>query len=384
MGDANAESSESMDQEPTTEWQPVSPRKRRRHHRAGCGCSRVLCVLLTMLSVLYLATVVVIERRFPESYFPTFLLTYIPQLPLLAPLIPPMLVCVIFWQWRLMWVNIAVLIVGVALLAPPVLPQRLPVDDPAQRIRIVTWNAHEEFRNFNRMAKVLEALQPDIVCFQEARSAKFADLLPGAQVAHTHEVTTLVRGRILEDEPYRLGPSPNWRWGMDTLVQLPHGRLRVLNVHYVIDVTGRIREVKNPAEPERTFHTREARALEQRAVLAWMKHNEGPAVVCGDFNTPPNTLYYRQLRAAATNAFAVAGRGWGFTFRRDRPLIRIDHVWCLGGVRPVRSYTVDATVSDHRLLVTDIFIPKGAGMPASFHALKKDTTKPEAGPEDTR
>lgn len=372
-----------MNHDPITQGQPLSPR--RRHHRPGGAGWRLLCLLVTLLSLLYLAAVVIIERHYPESYFPAFLLTYIPQLPLLAPLIPPMLICVIFWQWRLMWINLAILGAGVALLVPPVLPHRAPPHNPAQRIRIVSWNAHEEFRNDNRMAKVLKALQPDVVCLQEARSARFADLLPGAQVAHTHEVTTLVRGRIVERQPCRLGPSPNYRYGMDTLVQLPQGRLRVLNVHYVIDVTGRIRQVKNPEEPERTFHTREARALEHQTVLAWMKGSDEAAVVCGDFNTPPNALYYRELRAAATDAFAVAGRGWGFTFRRDRPLIRIDYCWCLGGVEAVRSYTVDAGVSDHRLLVTDILLPPNTGMVHKPRALNQDApSKPEAGPEDTR
>lgn len=374
-----------MDHEYTTEPRPRRPRRRRRHHHSGCGCSGLLCLLVTLLGLAYLATLVVLQRCYPESYFPAFLLTYIPQLPLLAPLIPPILVSVIFWQWRLMWMNIAVLTTGLILLMPPVVPHRLPPDDPAQRIRIVSWNVHEEFRNNNRMTKVLKALQPDIVCLQEARSDKFADLLPGAQVAHTREVTTLVRGRLVSQRPYRLGPDPNYRWGMDTLVQLPQGQLRVLNVHYVIDVTGRIRQVKNPAEPERTFHTRQARALEQRAVRAWMQDSEGPAIVCGDFNTPPNALYYRQLKALATDAFAAAGRGWGFTFRRDRPLIRIDYVWCLGGVKPVRSYTVDAGVSDHRVLVTDILLPRGAGTRQRPAALGEgSTTKTEAGPEDTR
>ena len=334
-----------------------------RPHHAGCGCSRLLCLLLTALGLAYLVALWIVERRYPESYFPTFLLTYIPQLPLLAPLVPAVLICVIFWHWRLMWANLLLLVGGVFLLVPPVLPHRVPAADPAHRVRLVSWNVHEEFRNANRMVKTLRALRPDIVCLQEARSKNFGELLPGAEVTHTREVTTLVRGRILRQRPYRLGPEPNYRFGMDTWIELPQGRLRVLNVHYVIDVTGRIREVKNPEEPERTFHTREARALEQQAVLAWMKQSTGPALVSGDFNTPPSVLFYRQLAEVATNAFAAAGRGWGFTFRRDRPLIRIDHTWCLDGVRPLRSYTVDAGVSDHRLLVTDVLIPPAEGTP---------------------
>jgi endonuclease/exonuclease/phosphatase family metal-dependent hydrolase len=357
------------------------PRRRRPH---GCGCGRLVCLFGTLLAALYLAVVVYIEKRIPESNHLAFVLTYIPQLPLLVPLIPTIFLCIIAWQWRLLGVNLGLLALGIALLMPPVLGRPQITDSPARRIRIVSWNAHEEHLNVPRMAKVLAELEPDIVCLQESRSARFAEALPGAQVAHTREVTTLTRGNIVDQEPLRLGPDPNHRWGMDTEIVLPQGRVRVLNVHYVIDVTGRLRQIKNPDEPERKFHTKRARALEQRAVLKWLTETEGARAVVGDFNTPPNADYYAQLEAKAVDAFGSVGRGWGFTFRRDRPLIRIDYVWCAGRLQPLKTFTVDGTVSDHRLLVTDLLLPAEAGKPAPRRRLKaKPEREGETGPVDT-
>lgn len=356
------------------------PARHRRVH--GCGCGRLVCLLGTLLALLYLAAVVFIQRRLPESNHLAFVLTYIPQLPLLLPLIPTIFLCIIAWQWRLLGLNLGLLALGIALLMPPVLGRQHIADDPARRIRIVSWNVHEEHRNVNRMAKVLAELKPDIVCLQESRSARFAEVLPGAQIAHTREVTTLTRGKIVDQEPLRLGPHPNHRWGIDTEIVLPQGRVRVLNVHYVIDVMGRLRQIKNPDEPERKFHTKRARALEQREVLRWLRETEGTRAVVGDFNTPPNADYYAQLQAQAIDAFGTVGRGWGFTFRRDQPLIRIDYVWCAGGLQPLKAFTRDGTVSDHRLLVTDVLLPSVAGKPAPKKRLKPEPES-ETGPVDT-
>jgi endonuclease/exonuclease/phosphatase family metal-dependent hydrolase len=290
------------------ETSDITTRKHRRPRRRrsrGCGCGRLVCLLSTLLSLLYLATIVYIEKRLPESNHIAFVLTYIPQLPLLLMLVPSMFLCIMAWQWRLLGVNLGLLALAVALLMPPVLGKPQVADNPARRIRIVSWNVHEEHRNVDRMAKVLARLNPDIVCLQEARSGDFTQALPGAQVAHSREVTTLTRGRITYEEPLRLGDYPNRRWGMDTEIVLPQGRVRVLNVHYVIDVTGRVRQIKNPDEPERKFHTKRARALEQQAVLAWLRETEGARAAVGDFNTPPNALYHRQLAAVATDAFGT-------------------------------------------------------------------------------
>ncbi|MGE5531588.1 MAG: endonuclease/exonuclease/phosphatase family protein, partial [Bacteroidota bacterium] len=165
---------------------------------------------------------------------------------------------------------------------------------------------------------------------------------------------------------------------------LPQGRVRVLNVHYVIDVTGRVRQIKNPDEPERKFHTKRARALQQQAVLAWLGETDGARAAVGDFNTPPNALYYRQLAARAVDAFGTVGRGWGFTFRRDQPLIRIDYVWCAGKLQPLKAFTTEGGVSDHRLLVTDLLVPEKQGKPAvRKHVKPAQEPEEDTGPVDT-
>lgn len=331
---------------------------------------------------------VVLQRCFSEDYLPAFLAVYAPQPLLLLPLAGTLLLCLFLWQWRLLRTNFMLLVIAIVLLVPPVIPHSKPPDAPQRRIRIVTWNTHEQFESTDKIAAILARLQPDIVCLQETRRGAFNSVLPGAKVAHTHEVTTLTCGRILRQEPIMLGETPNFRWGMDTDILLPQGRLRVFNVHYVIDVKGRINHASQQQGTRSQDRTQQARELENEVVLEWLRTIPGPRVVAGDFNTPPNAFIHRQLAAEATDAFGTAGRGWGFTYRSDRPLIRIDYVWCAGGIVPVTAQTLDGEVSDHRLVVTDLLLPE-AGSPSSRSLGKpfragRPGNLPPAGPEDTR
>ena len=346
-----------------------------------------LYLLASLLVVLWLAALVVLQRFCSEDYLPAFLAVYAPQPPLLLPIVAIMALCLLRLQWRWLTVNAALLAIGIVLLIPPVIPRRPPpATASSARIRLVTWNIHEEFRASERLRQVIAQLDPDIICFQEARRQAFYDVLPGAQVAHTHEVTTLTRGRFAARRAFPLGRSPNFRWGLDTDIVLPQGRLRVLNVHYMIDVNRRIRRAWLRRNSPPVDGIQRARALENEVVVNWLQTTPGPRVAVGDFNTPPRALIYRQLAAVATDAFAAVGRGWGFTYRRDRPVIRIDYVWCAGGAQPLRSVPRDGGASDHRLVVTDLYVPRETTATKATPAGSASATPaPKAEvPEDTR
>ncbi len=316
--------------------------------------SWLFCLTLTTVSVLHALLLVTVRRLVPESHLLGYLLVYAPQPPLLAPLGALALLCLLLRQPRLALVNMGVLGVAIVLVLPPVLPHRPPRHNPAQRLRVVTWNVHGEDRHLAEIQATLARLQPDVVCLQEAQEKAFAQALPGAQADHTHEVRTLTRGRIVSRHTFPLGSPGTWRWGLSTDIELPQGRLSVLNVHYVVGVRHHVAQARQGL-PDRI---EDARETSNKRVLAWLRETRGPRIVCGDFNTPPGARLYRDLRAEAQDAFGRAGLGWGFTFSRRRPMIRIDYVWCAGGVMPVSSRARDGEVSDHRLVVTDLILPR--------------------------
>jgi len=306
-----------------------------------------------VLGAVLAVALVAIRRGLPERDLLAYLLVNLPQPPLLAPLAVFALLCLLLRQWRLALANAAVLLAAMMLLMPPVWPHRPPAHDPARRIRVVTWNLHGETDELPQIQATLARLQPDIVCLQEAKAPLFAQALPGAQAAHTHEGRTLTRGRIVSQRDFPLNAPAMARWGLSTEIELPQGRLSVLNVHYVVGVKRHLIEARRG----RPDPVEAARAEGNDRVLDWLRRTPGPRIVCGDFNTQPGSRLYRLLRAEAVDAFGAAGAGWGFTFSRALPMIRIDYVWCAGGAMPVRVRVMDGLVSDHRLVVADVIVP---------------------------
>jgi endonuclease/exonuclease/phosphatase (EEP) superfamily protein YafD len=314
----------------------------------------LFCLTLTVLGLVYALLLVVIERGVSEQRLVAYLLVHAPQPPLLAPLCVFAVLCLMLLQWRLAVANTAVFVAAAMVLMPPAVPHLAPKHEPGQRLRVVTWNVHGEVWNLRQIQDTLARLQPDIVCLQEAEPEGFAQALPGAQTAHTHEGRILTRGRIVSKRTFPLAAPGTSRWGLSTDIILPQGRLSVLNVHYVVGIRRHIAEARRG----RPDPIESARATANERVLAWLRSTRGPRMVCGDFNTPPGARLYRALRAEAQDAFAQAGLGWGFTYSRRRPIIRIDYVWCTGGVIPVRSRVQNGQASDHRLVVTDLVLPR--------------------------
>jgi len=362
-------------QEPLPASAPAPPRR-------GLGCTLLWCWLWTAFSVLYLAAVLIVERGFDEAAPLSHLLTYAPQPLLLLPLAPALFFSLIFWRRRLTLLNLVLVTIFVAVLMPPSVPLHRPRHAGPDRIRIVTWNVHEEWDHVPALREALGKLGPDIVCLQEARRAAFGEVLSGGAIAHTHEVTTVTRGKLLGQRAIRLGAYPNFRWGLETDVELPQGRLKLLNVHFLAAFSAATLRQNRHDLPDFIEHGEEARDLERDAVLQWLKETAGPRVVAGDFNSPPNCSIYRALAAVAVDAFGATGLGWGWTFRRDYPTLRIDHIFCGEGVTPVAAFTVDGKVSDHRMMAADVVVgesPSGGLTPQGSVPKNGDGVSPLRG-----
>ena len=79
-------------------------------------------------------------------------------------------------------------------------------------------------------------------------------------------------------------------------------------------------------------------------------------VVGGDFNCPPRDAVLALLKPRLTDAFTVAGRGWGATIIDlfGWPMIRIDQIWSSRQLRATNAFAHVSHVSDHHMTVADI------------------------------
>ncbi len=77
-------------------------------------------------------------------------------------------------------------------------------------------------------------------------------------------------------------------------------------------------------------------------------NNEHPIIFLGDLNDPPQSYTLGQLRRSGLrDAFELAGRGLGVTYRGSIPGLRIDYVLASPDLTPVDARTLDCTLSDH-------------------------------------
>ena len=174
-------------------------------------------------------------------------------------------------------------------------------DDPAARLRVITAG--------------LKALSPDIVALQEVvaneKIGNIAEILARDLDAHVaydpvHEMrpgdTGLIGNAVLSRFPIKLRDSVGLpssaddpRRAMYVLLDTPAGRLPFFNCHLSWEMW----------HPQR----REAQvvALDE---LVRSRPGDCPAIICGDFNTPPDSAAVHFM----TGKMSLAGRG---TYYRD-------------------------------------------------------------------
>ncbi|HVF11145.1 MAG TPA: endonuclease/exonuclease/phosphatase family protein, partial [Abditibacteriaceae bacterium] len=236
------------------------------------------------------------------------------------------------------------------------------------RLRVMTYNIRYGSRGASRIVQIMNETQPDIVCLQETRPElpgpdpvpQMKYLLPDWHLARDGEVTTFSRYPIVAHRSHKM-PSRTGRVVLETQIALEGRRLSVFNVHMSTAAvpTGGPTSARRSrfGMPIYTSATAAIRRRQTAILLGVTSQATSPQIVMGDFNNPPRGLIYRALKGRFQDAFRAAGWGWGYTFRSDLPLMRIDYIFLGPGVHAVRSFVPRVTASDHRPVVADITVP---------------------------
>jgi endonuclease/exonuclease/phosphatase (EEP) superfamily protein YafD len=96
------------------------------------------------------------------------------------------------------------------------------------------------------------------------------------------------------------------------------------------------------------------RSVEARDLRDRMDSETLPVILAGDLNVTPDNWDYRLLSRGMTDAFRRGGRGWGGTYRGDRPLVRIDYVLVDPAFEVHTAHVPDVRFSDHRPVVAGL------------------------------
>ncbi len=267
------------------------------------------------------------------------------------------------WAWTVTALWMATLLVGadearvIANWGTPA-PQpgaALPVGE-LPVVRVATLNC--ALLTFGNPAADIARWQPDIVLLQEVfphQARQIATALYGENGdVRTHQTNAVVtRGKIVRE-----ANNPLQRDQQVTVV-LPSGlELEVVNVHLATAAT----DLRLWRRAAWSTHRRNRlkRQNELGVTLQILGQTtyfpESPAILGGDFNAPAPDILHRQLARHFVDAFAAAGTGWGDTFHRRFPILRIDHLYATRDFTPVRSRVVMTRHSDHRMVIADLVV----------------------------
>lgn len=128
-------------------------------------------------------------------------------------------------------------------------------------------------------------------------------------------------------------------------IRLPNQQLiRVFFVHltsfglsdsdkdFIEDIRWKKEDLKGTLKESDRFIAKFVRAYRQRAREAEkareiIDQSPYPVLLCGDFNDLPGSYVYRLMRGELRDAFLDKGKGFGRTYDRILPTLRIDHVF---------------------------------------------------------
>ena len=220
-------------------------------------------------------------------------------------------------------------------------------------LRVITMNC--AVFSYGNPSADIAAWQPDIILLQDAfpfQVRQVADVLYGGLGDYRAHQTNGVITRWKISREIR---DPTRR-DQQVTIELSSGKqIEVVNVHLLTAATDlRLwhREAWVSHRNNRAVRLREL-SLTRQVLEQTTKFPETPTIFGGDFNAPASDIVHRELGRDFVDAFAAAGTGWGDTYQKRFPILRIDHLYATRHFVPVRCRVVTSKFSDHRMVVAD-------------------------------
>ena len=262
-------------------------------------------------------------------------------------------------------------------------------------ISIISYNAHifNQLKNgkyeytFDTIIEKLNALNPDILCFQEYRVVSRSDkynqeglyksfqLLPNHYEHYTNTnssykfgLAIFSRFPIINKGNIEFEKQTNGGCYADLLVQ--KDTIRVYNLHLqsirlkkntysVLELEGlmspntqRMDDVKDISVRMRDAYKTRARQVDVMA--EHIKNSPYPVILCGDFNDTPISYSYKKLSHKLKDAFIESGKGIGTTYLGEFPSVRIDYIFHSKNFKTIEYEAIDFEVSDHLPIISNI------------------------------
>ncbi len=237
-----------------------------------------------------------------------------------------------------------------------------PLPGPAQPfeskkvIRVVTINT-ADFA-FGDPTDDIAAWEPDIILLQQTNvlnMQRIASRIYGGK----NEFLSSVFNGVITRWKIRRGDIISKKGHQQLTIERPDGRLiEIVNLHLPTAAT----DLRLWRRAAWQVHSGNRKIRRERLSFALetldrtTDFKNMPTLLGGDFNAPAPDAIYRPLNRNFTDAFRKAGTGWGNTFHRRLPILRIDHLYTTQHLTAVRCKVVETRHSDHRFVVADFLL----------------------------
>jgi endonuclease/exonuclease/phosphatase family metal-dependent hydrolase len=242
--------------------------------------------------------------------------------------------------------------------------------------RVMTCNA--KYGKFDPGILVEEFVKyrPDVILLQDAGGSlvgPIGDFLRKWNVRTYSQYVVASRFPINEGEPWITIPKQN-QPGLRCRVRVGGTNVTIYNVHFESprDGLNAFRSARHrprflPRAAKLIEINAEDRLTQALAIRELVRAEKGPVIVAGDLNSTDASVACSMLRDAGLHdAFAEAGRGYGYTYghlllRNRIPWLhaswmRIDHIMMSRRLRADRCWTGTGRASEHRPVFADLVL----------------------------
>jgi len=208
--------------------------------------------------------------------------------------------------------------------------------DASSAIKVMLWNAGRPNNLPNILAQFVSVEDPDIIALVEADDIHESDITSEALKDYQIGIiggglVMLVRGTIADQRLIRFGPRS--KIGICVIGMDSQSFLVML-----VDIDSNLLLSR--------------KEVMQKIVEA--KEQTNASIILGDFNTPPDSVWFRDLRKEYSQSFEAAGSGMHATWPSYVPLWAIDHIWVHRSINLLSSKIMTTYKSDHRYVVAEI------------------------------
>jgi vancomycin resistance protein VanJ len=341
---------------------------------------RLVVLALGIAYPVSLLAVAALLRYLGEGFWLTTFTLYLPRVGFALPL-PIIAGALLFCRMRrLLWLQVASVLLVVFPLMGFVLPWRAAKDHDAPTLRVLSYNVDSGIGGAGAIADQIERYSPDVVLLEESGNPQAF-----SRILETRYPTVVVSGQFVVATRYRVSAtvepdrlpyygqlrSPRF---IRQILETPVGPIVFYIVHpisprealfAVRGENGLRREVLSG----RVFASAAApligmnaglRTLQIQTITEAAARETGPVVIAGDTNLPGLSRTLHRYLSGYEDAFTTAGWGFGYTFPTNkwRPWMRIDRILTNDHLRAVGFEVGRGTLSDHRCVVADLQVAR--------------------------